>query len=591
MEDLTIAIVGSGGDGVVSGGEVLISAAASLGYHGVMTKSFGPQIRGGESSCRVRLSNTRVHNPGGALHAVIVLNWNDYLKFGAEMHVSEHTLFIYDEKTRVQPNELPLEGLRPRHVVAVPIATLAKEATGSEKARTSVVLGLISVWFGLESDALMAGLLKKFGRKGETVVATTIAALEKGAAYASAHPLAHPHLLDPPMERTPKFLADGNDLCAAAAIYVGCEFFGGYPITPSTEIMQFFSREVWKYGGSVLQAEDEIAGIGAALGASFAGKKAMTATSGPGLALKTEILGLASVAELPLVIVDVQRGGPSTGIPTKVEQSDLFAAAFSATGDVLRPVLAPTCVSDTPEVTVEAFNIAETYQTPVIILSDQEIGQRKEIVEPIDPRRFRVLERRRPSDDELTRYERFRLEASGVSPLSHPGMPGGNYLVAGIEHDSLGRPTSNGDIHATMNAKRFDKLAPLRSRDDLFSIEGNPDAPLALIAWGSSAGVCREAVEMACSAGIDVKLLAPRLLYPIAESVYEAFFAEVFAGLVVELSHQGQLYRILRMFVDVPMGIESCCRSGANPFQPSELLARLRVLDAQLQTIRHKEAV
>ncbi len=143
-------------------------------------------------------------------------------------------------------------------------------------------------------------------------------------------------------------LSDGNDMCAAASIYAGCEFFGGYPITPSTEVMQFYTREVWKYGGAVLQAEDEIAGIGAALGASFAGKKSMTATSGPGLSLKAEILGLASIAELPLVVLDVQRGGPSTGIPTKPEQSDLFAAAFSGHGDVLRPILAPTSVEPTP---------------------------------------------------------------------------------------------------------------------------------------------------------------------------------------------------------------------------------------------------
>ena len=181
-------------------------------------------------------------------------------------------------------------------------------------------------------------------------------------------------------------MVDGNDLCAAAAIVAGCEFFGGYPITPSSEIMHFLGREIWKYGGTMLQAEDEIAGVGAVVGASFAGKKAMTATSGPGMSLKTEMLGLASIAELPLVCVNVQRGGPSTGIPTKAEQSDLFQAAFSAHGDVIRPVLAPVSAEDMFAITVEAFNIAEYYQTPVIILSDQEIGQRKETAEPIDAR-------------------------------------------------------------------------------------------------------------------------------------------------------------------------------------------------------------
>ena len=188
-------------------------------------------------------------------------------------------------------------------------------------------------------------------------------------------------------------MTDGNEISAAAAIFAGCEFFGGYPITPSTEVMQFLNREIWKYGGSVLQAEDEIAGIGAVVGASFAGKKALTATSGPGMSLKTEMLGLATIAELPLVCINVQRGGPSTGIPTKSEQSDLYQAAFSAHGDVVRPVLAPTCVADSFSTTVEAFNVAEEYQTPVILLSDQEIAQRKETVDPIDTSKFRIVER------------------------------------------------------------------------------------------------------------------------------------------------------------------------------------------------------
>src|SRR5213075_1430229 len=190
--------------------------------------------------------------------------------------------------------------------------------------------------------------------------------------YAKEHPLAASRLMEKPVRSGRKLLTDGNDICAAAAVFAGCQIFGGYPITPSTEVMQFLTREIWKYGGSVLQAEDEIAGVGAALGASFAGKKSMTATSGPGMSLKTEIIGLATIAELPLVIVNVQRGGPSTGMPTKSEQADLYQAIFSAHGDAPRPVLAPTSVSDTFDVTVAAFNIAEQYQTPVIVLSDQE---------------------------------------------------------------------------------------------------------------------------------------------------------------------------------------------------------------------------
>jgi 2-oxoglutarate/2-oxoacid ferredoxin oxidoreductase subunit alpha len=369
-------------------------------------------------------------------------------------------------------------------------------------------------------------------------------------------------------------------MCAAAAIFAGCEFFAGYPITPSSEIMQFLGREIWKYGGVMLQAEDEIAGIGAALGASFAGRKAMTATSGPGMSLKTEILGLATIAELPLVVVNVQRGGPSTGMPTKCEQADLFQAVFSAHGDVRRPVLAPSSVSDTFGVTVEAFNVAEELQTPVVLLSDQEIAQRKESIDAIDTTAFRVASRRAPTAAELEHYVRFRPTDSGVSPLSHPGLAGGAYQGAGIEHVDGGAPTASGAVHARMNEKRFRKLDCLAARRELFALHGDPAAPLVLIGWGSSAGVCREALDLAREEGLEAKLLVPRLLYPVAEGLYRELFASVRAGLVVEQSHQGQLYRILRMFVDVPPGVASFSRSGANPFRPEEVLARLREMAA-----------
>jgi 2-oxoglutarate ferredoxin oxidoreductase subunit alpha len=584
MDDLVIGMAGSGGDGIVSAGESLISAAAYEGYCAMMTKSFGSQVRGGESSCRVRISTRRVHNPGGLLDVAVALNWEDFLKFGAELPVSGATVVIYEAKTGVAPEAIPLAGVSPREVFAVPIGDIARQATGTDKAKNTVVLGLIAGWFGIARLSILRGLEKKFSKKGAALVQANEKAFVLGELFAKEHPLATPRAMDRPLG-TPgqKMLVDGNDMCAAAAIFGGCEFFGGYPITPSTEVMQFFTREVWKYGGAALQAEDEIAGIGAALGASFAGKKAMTATSGPGMALKTEMMGLASIAEIPLVILDVQRGGPSTGLPTKPEQSDLFMAAFSAHGDVLRPILAPTSVSDTFDVTVEAFNIAERYQTPVIILSDQEVAQRKETVDPIDTSCFTIEERRTPTEAELQDYARYRLTEDGVSPMSRPGMKGGNYQGAGIEHNEHANPTASGKVHAAMNEKRFRKLAPLKGRRDLFHIEGNPNAKLGLVAWGSIAGICREAFARAQSEGLDVKLLVPWLVYPVAEDVYRDFFASVRSGLVVELSHQGQLYRILRMFTDVPPGVISLARSGANPFQPLEIVAQLRNLAVSLQ--------
>ena len=246
-------------------------------------------------------------------------------------------------------------------------------------------------------------------------------------------------------------------------------------------------------------------------------------------------------------------------------------------------MLAPVSVGDMFGITVEAFNIAEYYQTPVMILSDQEIAQRKETVDLIDTTAFKLVERRRPTEKELENYSRFRITETGISPISHPGMPKGNYLASGIEHNEAGAPTAKGEIHAQMNEKRSRKLKPLKARRDLFLFEGDPNAPLALISWGSVAGVAMEATHLALAEGIKVKLMVPKLLYPLSEEIYQEFLASVKRGLVVEQSHQGQLHRLIRMYVDVPKGLESMAKSGSNPILPTEVLERLRSLQGSLQ--------
>lgn len=583
-EDLIIGIAGAGGDGVVSAGESLITAAALEGYHAIMTKSFGSQIRGGEASCRLRLATQPVLNPNGPLDVAVALNWEDFGRFGGELPIEATTIVVYETKTGVAPHKLPLEGVRPAVVFSVPITELAEKTAGTEKAKNIVVLGLLAGWFGIGRESMLAGIRKKFAKKGTAVLEGNVRAFQAGLEFAEERALQLDRKLAAPQSGSKtKLLTDGNEMCATAAIFAGCSFFSGYPITPSTEIMQCLDREIWKYGGTVLQAEDEIAGLGAVVGASFAGKKAMTATSGPGMSLKTEMLGLASIAELPLVCINVQRGGPSTGMPTKAEQSDLFQAAFSAHGDCLRPILAPTSVADMFSTTVEAFNLSEYYQTPVIVLSDQEIAQRKETVDPIDTSSLQLVERRRPTEKELADYSRFKLTESGLSPISQPGMARGNYLAAGIEHNETGRPTASGEMHARMNEKRFRKFNSLKDRRDLFAIEGDPDAPIGLVSWGSVAGVAREALRLALAEGLHAKLLVPRLLYPVAEPIYQDFFASVKRGLFVEQSFQAQLYRLVRMYVDFPVGIKPLAKSGSNPIQPAEVLGRLRELVIAIQ--------
>ena len=575
--ELTIGMAGAGGDGVVSAGDSLITAAAIDGYHAIQTKSFGPQIRGGESSIRIRISTEEILSTGEAIDVAIAMNWDDYLKFGGELPVAKGAIIIYDSKTGVEPDNIPLKDVEPSQVISVPIEEIAVENAGTAKAKNVVILGLLAGWFGISRDSLLAGIRKKFAKKAAEVLQGNERAYAAGIEYAEKNPVQDKSkVLDPPKAGAQKkMLTDGNEMIAAASIYAGVEFFGGYPITPSSEIMHNLAREIWRYGGSMLQAEDEIAGIGTVVGASFAGKKSLTATSGPGMSLKSEMLGLATLAELPLVCVNVQRGGPSTGIPTKSEQSDLFQAAFSAHGDALRPVLAPINVKDSFGITVEAFNISEEFQTPVIILSDQELSQRKDTFDPIDLSQFKIINRKVASGADLEDYTRYKFTDDHISPITYPGIEGGNYLAAGIEHNEKGAPTSSGEMHAAMNTKRIEKFNPIKEREYLFVIEGDANAELAIISWGSVAGVAMEAYNQLKAAGVSVKIIVPKLLFPISEKVYDEFFSGVRAGIVVEQSHQGQLYNILRMYVDVPKGMERLSKSGSNPIIASEIVDRI----------------
>ena len=243
VDNLVIGMAGSGGDGIVSAGESLLAAAAAEGYHGIMTKSFGSQIRGGESSCRVRLSTKAVLNPGGTLDVAVALNWDDFLRFGAELPVGGQTTVIYDSATGIAPDRLPLGPILPREALAVPLGEMARTHVGSEKGKNSVVMGLLCGFLGLPRDRILGGMRKKLEKKGAELFAANVKAFEAGVTWAQEHPLSGgARTLQPAPAGPLKMLVDGNDMCAAAAIFAGCSFFGGYPITPSSEVLHFLSE-------------------------------------------------------------------------------------------------------------------------------------------------------------------------------------------------------------------------------------------------------------------------------------------------------------------------------------------------------------
>lgn len=566
-DDRTITIVGAGGDGVVTFGDLLAQSAAHAGLHVVLTESYGPQIRGGEASATVRIASREIGAPGDAADIVVVLRWDDFERFRGEIAFAPGALVLHEPPA--DGAAIPTLDTPNVRLVPIPFAELSRGAAGSPGARNIVALGVVSQLLGLPPETIRAAISHRFRAKGSERMEGNERALAAGQAVARD--------LAPTVDLAlssaggaPRPLLSGNEAVAVGAIHAGCRFFAGYPITPSTEILQFLSESLPRMGGTVIQTEDELSAIGAVIGASFAGARAMTATSGPGLSLMTEMLGLASMAEIPTVIVNVQRGGPSTGNPTKTEQSDLWHSLYGTHGDAPRVVLACSDVEDSFHATVEAFNIAEEYQIPVILLSDQSIGQRKQTISG-SALEHEVVQRALPSAQDLEKYERYRETENGVSPMSVPGTRGGEYQTNGLEHDASGRPASMYLTHEKMNAKRYRKLWPIRESYRFFRRLGPERADLGIVCWGSSLGAVREAVTAANARGESVAAFVPRMLYPFPKKDFEKFLASVGRLMVVELSYTAQFYRYLRSFMNLPEQTRVYKRSGGKPLTAREV--------------------
>jgi 2-oxoglutarate ferredoxin oxidoreductase subunit alpha len=552
--DLTFAIVGSGGDGVITTGDMLAQTGASVGLHVMKVEAYGPQIRGGESSCTVRISADPIFAQGDLVQVLVVFNWADFAQFRGEILAAPDAIVIYEEA-----DDSPREGidLGPNTAdvrwVPVPFIELAKESAGTKLAKNIVTLGLLSELFRLPQEPLEKAIRGKFAKKKPEVLEANLRGFEAGKIHATkiADAAAGKRMQYTPGE--PMLLMSGNELSAIAALHAGCRFFAGYPITPSSEVLHLLSELMPKVGGYLVQTEDELAAIGAVIGGSFAGVKSMTATSGPGLALMTEMLGLASMAEIPAVIIDVQRGGPSTGLPTKSEQSDLWQALWGSHGDAPRVVLAPADVEDCFHATVAAFNIAEEAQVPVIVLSDQFIAQRRETLSMLTLD-HEVTGRQVPSAGDLNDYKRYKETKSGVSPMSWPGMKGGEYQTNGLEHTEDGSPTSMHLTHERMNAKRYRKLRLVRDKYSYYRHYGAERADVGIICWGSSKGPVKEAVLRANGRGERVSAFVPQLLYPFPYHEFQDYIKTVREVIVVELSYSAQFYKYLQTFLDLPDG-------------------------------------
>lgn len=540
-DELTIRFAGTAGEGVLTAGDILAKTLSRSGYHVFYTVDYDAEVRGEKlSMSQVRVSPKPLLSQGG--HADILVAFS---KEAAEAHVdslSPDGVLIYDHKiidAFGDTSVYEIDAGEGRKTIPLPFLELAWKKAGRPESKNMVALGAVSAVLGLLSDAVTQVVEERLGREGHAAEANR-QALHLGS-EAAANVCDNWRMATGDGKR--RIFLSGNQAVVLGALAAGCRFFAGYPITPASEIMEGLARELPKVGGTAMQMEDEMAAMGAVLGASFGGIKAMTATSGPGFSLMSELINLGAMAEIPSVIVNVQRGGPGTGLPTKPEQSDLNMAVYGVHGESPRIVLAAASVEDCFYRTIDAFNLAERCQTPVILLSDQFLAQRKETVDHLDPARIFIEARKTPAPEELDDYRRYRRTETGVSPMAVPGMDRGFYLATGLEHTDRGLPSYKPETHRKMHGKRFKKLDMIK--DGGFIYYGDTEAPNVLVGWGSTAGGLREAGLRLKAEGESVGVLAVERLNPWAAGISKILFGKrVFS---IEMNFTGQFSALLRL--------------------------------------------
>jgi len=584
--DLVIRFVGESGGGTVTLGDVMVEMFTQLGLDIYTFQTFPAEIKGGTVMYQLRAKSGVTLSPGDSVDILVALNREGFSLFGDGL--SDHAILLYNSDEFTPPPDAA------RVDIPLPITALAREEKEAIRHElegeilkrlpppvNTVGLGALMALVGAPLEPAETYLRKVFGRKGDAVVRMNVNALHTGARHVAeqlngrqfvqVHPVAH---------KARRLMVTGNQMLSMGAIAAGMRFYAGYPITPASEIMEFLARELPAFGGTVIQAEDEIAALGMCLGASYAGTKAMTATSGPGLSLMVEQINLAGQAEIPVVIADVQRGGASTGLPTKTSQGDLNLAIYGMHNESPRVVLACSSVEDTFWTTVEAFNLAEEFQCPVLLLSDQSLATRRSTVPPPDLTKLRLTNRRIPTTEELAGgYVRYRDTPDGVSPMAVPGTPKGVYTSTGIEHDESGDPAYSPEIATKMKAKRFRKLDALLERHGrrlvrLWGEHGTAD--VGIIAYGSLEGVIREATERAAGEGIRVAHLQLRLLHPFPREPVLDFAQRCRVLLVPELTWSGQLANWIK--VNTNLDVVSLRKDDGLPFLSRDIYNRIVTL-------------
>src|SRR5216110_3036114 len=575
INDAVIRLAGNSQDGIQTAGAFL-ARLAGRSDHDVMTYMTIPStISGGPSIFQVRIGTGEVLSAGDEADFLVAFyqhSYQDHLGF-----LKEGGVLLYDSDN-VEPN---LDDKRFVYV-GVPITGLTVEALGGtakDKGKNIFVLGLISKIFNLDEEKLKRLITEKFGGKNESVVNTALMAFQAGYAYPVGNVLTKHYRFEhiPRPSGRAQLTMDGNQALAYGLIAGGVRYGAGYPITPWSSVMETLLREFPKYGGIFVQAEDELASVSIALGCSYGGYLAVTGSAGPGISLKAEAIGWASMAEIPLVICNIQRGGPSTGLPTNVEQSDLHQAIFGSHGDSPRVVLAAASVEDCFYIAIEAARIARKYSTPVFILSDTSLATRIEAFDEPDLSKFMVD----PKPDLTPRQTHKPYPIDQITQHVAPGtriLDGKYPLLAGLEHDEMGHPTGSPKLHMAMTAKRRNKLRKLAEELPVPEVYGDQEGDTLMVGWGSTYGPIHDAAKMARENGEKAGALHLRHLHPLPNGLEKIF--EKFKRIVtVEMNDQGvygfgPLATILRARYCEPK-IQSVTKTDGLTFRVKEILDRV----------------
>lgn len=547
--ELAIAITGAGGAGVISVGELLLQAWAKEGGRGLLRKAFGPQIRGGESAALLKLTETERYTAASQYDVLLAFDWNNFTRFGDEIRIARNALVICEPACDPPPEVLAAQ---PR-LLRFPMARLAAD-THAEGRVNMFALGLLGRLLGLPLDSLEQLTLQKLKAKPEAYRHAAIACISAGTTQAPDCELSLPK-----MGAKGAWYMSGNQAAGLGALEAGVRFVAAYPITPASDVLEWMAGGLEKLNGNLVQAEDELAAINMTIGAAFGGVPSFTATSGPGLALMTESIGLAVASETPVTILNVMRGGPSTGIPTKSEQSDLNIALHGLHGDAPHLVLAPLDIADCVFTSGWAVNLAQGLQTAAIVLSDQFIGQSTAVIsEPL-----RCESQVAGAQDNDNDYLRYRLTDSGVSTLAIPGDADQRFTADGLEHNEKGTPSAQDDDHQLQLAKRARKLTTYNYGNAWARVQGN--GQVALVCFGSASAAVNEAADLLARQGINVRTVSLRLLAPLQREQLTAALEACNTVFVVEQNHGGQLFKYLRGMMDFNQALHSYSRAGPVP--------------------------